>query len=125
MVSHIGSYRDMGYPLSAWLYRIARNCVLDHLAKEDSDRASALEQAEIRLPQGNNPAQIVEEQHEGQQILMALRLLEEMEREVVILRFLAGFSLKEVAESLDRSVSAVKAIQYRGLNRLRSLATRG
>jgi len=125
MVTRIGSYRDMGVPLSAWLYRIARNCLLDYLAREDVERRSELEQfADTEVSQAN-PATIVEARHEAQHVHAALQALEEMEREVVILRFLAGFSLLEVASSVDRSVPAVKAIQYRGLKRLRKLVSRG
>lgn len=125
MVTRIGSYRDMGVPLSAWLYRIARNCLLDYLAREGVERRTELEQDLAGTAGQDNPATIVEARYEAQRIFTALQALEETEREVLILRFLAGFSLQDVAQSVDRSVPAVKAIQYRGLKRLRKMVARG
>ncbi len=54
----------------------------------------------------------------------ATALLEELgddQRTVVMLRVLAGLSLEETANVLDRSVGSVKQLQRRGLLRLREL----
>ncbi len=46
--------------------------------------------------------------------------LDDTQREVVVLRFLIGLSLREVAAALEKSVGAVKSLQHRGLTALRS-----
>ncbi len=54
-----------------------------------------------------------------ERVRQALEKLAPDQREVVELRFLAGLSLKEVALTIDKTVSAVKSLQHRGLSSLR------
>ena len=49
----------------------------------------------------------------------AINGLPEVQREVVVLRFLVGLSLREVGESMGTSEGAVTSAQLRGLRRLR------
>lgn len=49
----------------------------------------------------------------------ALSELPEVQREVVVLRFLVGLSLREVGESMGTTEGAVTSAQLRGLRRLR------
>ena len=46
------------------------------------------------------------------------------QRQVVSLRVIAGLSLEETAQVMDRSVGSIKQLQRRGLESLRSLLTR-
>jgi RNA polymerase sigma-70 factor (ECF subfamily) len=48
-----------------------------------------------------------------------LAAIEPSQRDVLVLRFLAGLSVRDVAETLDRSEDSVKALQRRGLAALR------
>jgi RNA polymerase sigma factor (sigma-70 family) len=50
----------------------------------------------------------------------ALARLDPAQQEVVVLRFLAGLSLREVALTLNKTVAAVKSLQHRGLAALRA-----
>ncbi len=45
--------------------------------------------------------------------------LTEDQRNVIVLRFQEDFSLKETAEVLGKKVNAVKALQNRGIDKLR------
>ena len=46
------------------------------------------------------------------------------QRQVVSLRVIAGLSLEETAQVMDRSVGSIKQLQRRGLESLRSLMVR-
>jgi predicted transcriptional regulator len=52
---------------------------------------------------------------------MLLGRLTEEQSEVMILRFLEGYSISEVAEMLDKSEGAVKSLQSRAISTLRQL----
>lgn len=67
----------------------------------------------------SNPATIVERQITVERVKDALARLDPSQQEVVVLRFLAGLSLKEVALTLGKTVAAVKSLQHRGLAALR------
>ena len=49
------------------------------------------------------------------------RELTNEQRNVLVLRFQEEFSLKETAEIVGKNVNAVKALQNRGINKLREV----
>jgi len=51
----------------------------------------------------------------------AVRELTEEQQQVVLLRFVEGLSLAEVAEATGKSQGAIKAMQHRAVVRLRKL----
>jgi RNA polymerase sigma-70 factor (ECF subfamily) len=58
----------------------------------------------------------------SEQALALVESLNDSQREVVLLRVVAGLSLEETAAATDRSVGAVKQLQRRGLLALRTIA---
>jgi RNA polymerase sigma-70 factor, ECF subfamily len=119
MVTSLDQYTDAGYPFTAWLYRIARNLIIDHQRKEDRYMTVPFEQVHHLTTTANDPSAIVEKQLSLERLHLALAAIDETQREVIRLRFLAGLSLQEVADTLDKTVGAIKAQQYRGLLALR------
>lgn len=110
-VRGIGRYQERGVPFRAWLFRIARNVVSDHIRRR---------QREWRLTV-INPGQASFESGISFQLSFqgALRQLSEEQRQVVVLRFVNDLSLKECAQAMGKSLSAVKSLQTRGFERLR------
>ena len=118
MIANLSGYRDRSLPFRAWLYRIARNLIIDHHRKESS--ADALADV-IDLPTAQAS---VEERAETtltlEQVQRALKNIDPEQREVIELRFLAELSLEEVSLVINKSIRAVKALQHRGLASLRA-----
>jgi RNA polymerase sigma-70 factor (ECF subfamily) len=52
---------------------------------------------------------------------VAVRKLPDVQRKVVVLRFGHEWSVRQVADELDKSEAAVKQLTYRAVNRLREL----
>jgi len=118
MVANLSGFRDRSLPFRAWLYRIARNLIIDHHRKESS--ANVL--ADLVDPSIAQPS--VEERAEKaltvEQVQRALQKIDPEQGEVVELRFLAELSLEEVSLVINKSIPAVKALQHRGLSSLRA-----
>jgi DNA-directed RNA polymerase specialized sigma24 family protein len=53
-----------------------------------------------------------------QGLIEGLKLLTGTQREVLILRFIFGFTTPEIAQRLNKQQGAVRALQMRGLRRL-------
>lgn len=119
MVSNLPDYRSVGLPFPAWLYRIAHNLIVDHYRKNSGRSPLPLDHAESLSGGRDNPDSIVEHNVTLERLRRALERLDQAQREVVVLRFLAGLSLQEVALALDKTVAAVKSLQHRGLAALR------
>lgn len=124
MVAHLQTYRNTGVPFSAWLYRIAHNYLITAGQKEQQFGVVDLSQAEMRSRPQDNPVAIVEQKMELERVLLALKQIEALPREVIILRFWAGLSLQEVADVLEKSVPAIKSAQHRGLITLQGVLKR-
>ena len=103
---------------SAWLYRMAYNKMIDALRRHRPARHVALEQAE-HITDGRQILEQIEERLDFEQILQKLPLLNDHQRQVIVLRFIEGLSIAETAQIMRKSEGAIKALQHRSLESLR------
>ncbi len=118
MVRALPKYRRTKIPFRAWLYRIARNLVIDHYRSQSDRNTVPLEVAEAASNKGD-PAKAMDQALEMEQLHGVLASLKPLQRDVVVLRFLVGLSIRETAGVLRKSEASVKAMQHRGLIELR------
>ncbi len=118
MLTALPGYRSLGLPFRAWLYRIAHNRLVDHFRSDGRRVWLALEAVEGQIGEGD-PAPAIEQKLLVERVGRALSQLDENQREVVTLRFIAGLSLQETALAMGRSEAAVKSLQHRSLAALR------
>ena len=121
MVINLPKYRQTGRPFLAWLFSIARNQVVDNHRKTISRGQIPLDSAKNISAGENDPAQIVEEQVFIEQVRDVLQMLKPVKQDVIILRFIVGMPLKDVAASLGKTISSVKVTQHRALKELRAI----
>lgn len=115
MVNGLPNFEPRGVPFTAWLYRIARNLIIKDSQQASKQVTVPLVHAEAVHQNGSNPALVIEQQLQMEQLLQGLETLDESQREVVVLRFIVGLSLKETAVTLERTVGAIKTLQRRGV----------
>jgi RNA polymerase sigma-70 factor (ECF subfamily) len=108
--------------LSAWLYRVAHNLIVDELRRRehrdheslDDTLGDVLQAETISLDELAGKAITVG------RVRCALLTLTDEQRHVVVLKYLEGMSNAEVAEITGKTVGAVKALQHRALDALRN-----
>lgn len=120
----IGSYDDRGLPFTAWLFRIARNAVIDRHRKSEREPDAVDLAAAATIPDVVAVEEEVLGLLDGETIREALRELTEEQASVITMRFMWDMSLKDVAESLGKSEGAVKAMQHRAVRTLAALLGR-
>jgi RNA polymerase sigma-70 factor (ECF subfamily) len=113
----IKSFQYRGVPISAWLYRIAHDLTADLLRRRNRIKFEP-------LGDGSREPQLTGGGHEDsvlirQEVVSALRRLTSEQQQVVVMRFMEGFSLAAVAASTGKSEEAVKGLQHRALKSLR------
>lgn len=121
MMEHLPRYRPTNVPFRAWLLRIARNLVIDHVRKMNVRDHVDLDET---MPSDHvGPETAVEYNLTIERLQHALQRLTAGQCDVIILRFVADMSVKDVAKILNRSESAVKALQARGIEALQLTLT--
>jgi RNA polymerase sigma-70 factor (ECF subfamily) len=112
----LARYRDQGLPFIAFLYRVARNAAIDRTRK---DKGSSLFEMTIDPRSSVDVEGDAARASEMDVVLGALRKIKPEYREVILLRFVEGYSAADVAKLLDKAEKAVWNLQQRGLERLR------
>ncbi len=110
-------YEQRGVPFGGWLFRLARNTIIDH-ARTRHDHAD-LEVVANRPTDDPGPAAIVTRNEELDAIAIALRDLTDEQREAIELRFFAGLSAREAAEVMGNQEGTVRGLQFRAIAALR------
>ncbi|MGD8624929.1 MAG: sigma-70 family RNA polymerase sigma factor [Anaerolineae bacterium] len=113
------TYQYMGKPFLSWLYRIAYARVVDHYREQRRRQEVAL--FETVPADDPPPSQRVEAEAESDAAIDLLAQLTDDQQDVLILRFIGELSLAEVAETLGKTVGAIKALQHRALASLARL----
>lgn len=118
----LDKYHDRGVPFLAWLYRIARNVVVDH---HRSIKAEFVDiETQFSLPSDEStPEEHLLHHSQLEFVLKAMGELDAIQQEVLTLRFIMGMSHKETADILDRKTGAIRVIQHRALHALRTKVT--
>jgi RNA polymerase sigma-70 factor, ECF subfamily len=108
-------YEDRGWPLSAWLYRIAHDRTIDSVRRRKIRTHVPLDHWEGMT---DGPEVTLANKMDREELLQLLEKLTDEQRQVIRLRFMADMSIQEVAEHIGRSEGAVKALQHRGIQSL-------
>lgn len=119
------SFRWRGLPFAAWVFRITHNLVVDrHRRRSVAGDPLPLEAA-LPIPSGHDVEHQAALTLDGERLQRALDGLTPAQKQVVLLRFIAGLSVGETARVVGRSENAVKALQHSALRALRRFLSPG
>lgn len=122
MLEAVGSFRWQGSSFASWLFRIAHNLTVDHIRQRARRQHISLEPIGDLLPSnGPDPHDKAEQSDTGEHLRACISELTELQAQVINLKFAAGLSNAEVAEIMNRTEGAVKALQYSALQNLHKL----
>lgn len=110
-------YEQRGVPFGGWLFRLARNAVIDHV-RTRRDHAD-IELITCRADASRGPDDLAVLRQELDAVGCALGRLTEEQRETIELRFFAGLSSREVAEAMGKQEGTVRGLQFRAIAALR------
>ena len=117
-------YKPGKHPFKSWLYRIAHNLHVDTQRKRAPLPISDLDMD--RKPDREPlPEEVVSQRQEMAALAAAIQELDDVEQQVVLLRFVDGLSHREVGRVIGKSEQASRVIQHRALNALHALMSEG
>jgi RNA polymerase sigma-70 factor, ECF subfamily len=115
-LSNMGGPKDH---LQAYLYRISHNWINDQFRRQPPPPLEL--EPDRYVNEDDNPHSLVEEEIERQRVRNAMRLLTPDQRMVIVLKFFEGWSNNEIANTIEKPITAVKSLQHRGLEALRRM----
>ncbi|OVE75527.1 hypothetical protein BVX98_07365 [bacterium F11] len=120
---HIKNFKERS-SFKTWLYRIVHNASISKAMGRSKYEKKAVGLSEV------NENQIIGKRtsnndksgtgFEDLQIYLALELLSEEDRRIMLLRFISGLSIKEISDVIGIEINAVKVRLFRAKNRFRS-----
>jgi RNA polymerase sigma-70 factor, ECF subfamily len=110
-------YEARGVPFGGWLFRLARNVVIDHVRAHREH--ATLDLVAERSDEDAGPDDLAVLRQEMDSVAHAMRRLTPEQREAIELRFFAGLSAREAAEVMGRQEGTVRGLQFRAIAALR------
>jgi len=113
-LANLSRFEWRGAPFAAWLLRIAANAITDR-AKRTAREVPSPDDP----PEPGTETDMTAVEHRAELI----RLVEQLpadQRRVIVARFIDDRSIHEIAQQLGRTEGAVKQLQFRALEKLRS-----
>lgn len=112
-------YKPMGKPL-AWMFTIARNLYISKLRKAKKEM-----NFESNIIEDNLNFSYVKDYEDRIVLETALKILDDQEREIVILYAVSGLKHKEIAENLGLKLSTTLSKYHRALKKIRNYFSEG
>lgn len=117
-ISGLDNFQWQGISFSAWLYKIARNTLIDFFRSEKKD-VSINEMDYALESKTKGPDELAIELLNEELLKNLLESLPERERNIIYMKFYDGYTNKTIAKVLGLSETNVGTIVYRAVKKLR------
>ncbi len=111
LISVIHKYKAREVPFTSWLLRVARNAALDHLRQRRMIPCEEVYESSREADDAGRERRWGLEQ--------ALSALPEEQRNVIVLRHLAGLTPGEIAEQMGRTEASIHGLHHRARKAIR------
>jgi RNA polymerase sigma-70 factor (ECF subfamily) len=122
MIEGIGRYEDRGWSISAWLYRIAHDRMIDTLRRRERTHTVPLE---AWVESGDDQDDDLELSAQRSALRWAISQLSPSQAQVLRLRYSYDLSIQETARQMGRSPGSIKSLQHRAQQNLARLMQAG
>jgi len=100
--------------VKGWVMGIAHHVVVDYYRQRHKNQNVQLEEWHAS-PEEAGPLYQALLSDRKQHLLQAIQLLTPEQRDVILMRFIEGLDIQAVAEAINKTPGAVKALQYRAV----------
>ena len=107
----------------AWLYRIARNAVIDRSRRQAARQQVSFEDA-LAHPNADqvvNPDAGLLAGSDASVVQVAMQQLTPLQQEILVLRYVEGYDTKTISKLVGKRDGTIRGIEFRALSALRAL----
>ena len=112
-LANMSKFEWRGVPFAVWLFRIASNAITDRWRERSKLRPDPVTDDDLDQPHW-------QEIERRATLFQLVNSLPEDQRSVVLKRFVEQKSIRDIAQELGRSEGAVKQLQFRAMESLRT-----
>ena len=103
----------------AWIFQITKNYLIDYFRSNKNKGTSSLDEMENQLRDNHDTQKTAEQSIEKDLIKEAMKTLTEDKKELVALRYFAGYSFEEIAEITKDNANNIRVKTHRILQELK------
>ncbi|MCF7834194.1 MAG: sigma-70 family RNA polymerase sigma factor [Candidatus Pacebacteria bacterium] len=107
--------------IKAFLYKVARNLIIDYRRKKKSESLDNLQEKGFDLTSEESEIMIKEEQFEAKMAIESIEDLDRKYKEVIFMRFVEDMSVKEIAHILKKNENNISVMIHRGIDKLKDI----
>ena len=111
--------KEKGIKFTAWVFRIAKNKIIDFF-RRNKDTLELKEELEMPDPLAEKSYKKIENDFLKKALQKALENIPKTQSEALILKYFSQLENKEIAEVMDKSETAIRILQSRGLKTIRT-----
>lgn len=118
--TNIGRYEEKGFPFSSWLYKLARNKVIDHYRlKKKQTSLDGVDDDHEAFRIDEKMGDVLDVRLHIENVMKLLSALTPDQKDVILMRFVEELTYPEIAVALEKTEGAVRLIQHRAIQELR------
>ena len=125
VVRELGRFKWRGAGFEGWLFRIARNVIVDMQRRSGRETLTGDVVEPAETSQEGLPEAAVVNVESAVELRALLDRLPPEQREVLLLRFGAGLDTNETGRAMERNANAVRQLQLRALRNVRAMLPEG
>jgi RNA polymerase sigma-70 factor (ECF subfamily) len=117
---NLKKYQDQGKNPLAYFFTVSRNLIIDYQRKKKEASLDDLQEGGFQAAdEKSSPASELDNKMRLENIIKALEVLGDEQREVIILKYLNDLSNQEIASLMNKKEEAIRQLQCRALKVLR------
>lgn len=101
----------------AWIYKITRNAIIDFYRRRAVRSEVSLSDMPVEIP--DKSVDFKKQVFTREKLRQGLGNLTEEQKQVILLKFIDGYSNDEASKIMGKSVGAIKVLQFRALRSMR------
>ncbi len=121
VVRELGRFKWRGAGFEGWLFRIARNVIVDMLRRGGKEALTGEAIEPVETSREGLPETTMVNLESATELRALLDRLPPEQREVLLLRFGAGLDTNETGRAMDKNANAVRQLQLRALRNVRAM----